>query len=152
MNNTLCLRLITLFVLAVPAIACAELGGNAASARTDQVQMKASVMHGATVSPNFSVQQSQTPSGVIIKEFLSNSGTVFAVSWQGPLMPDLKQLLGQYFNNYVTAAKNNRGGHNHLGIQQADLVVQSSGHLRAFSGFAYIPSLMPAGVTVEQLH
>lgn len=151
MKKISCVRSIVLLVLVVPTLAWGELGGNAASVRTDQVRMKASVMRAAPTDPNFNVQQSQTPSGVTIKEYLSISGTVFAVSWHGPLMPNLKQLLGQYFTNYVTAAKHSRSGHNHLGIQQADLVVHTGGHLRAFSGIAYIPSLMPAGVTVAQL-
>ena len=153
MKHTLHFRSIALvLVLAAPTIACAELGGNATSVQTDQVRMKASVMHTTKTSPNYSVQEIQSPTGVIIKEFVSTTGTVFAVIWQGPLMPNMQQLLGQYFGNYVTAAKTNRSGHNHLSIQQADLVVQSSGHMRAFSGIAYIPSLMPVGVTVAQLH
>lgn len=152
MKNTHSFSFIALLVLVAPTLAWAELGGNAASVQNDQVQLKTSVLHTATTNPNFSVQQSETPNGVIIKEFVSTSGTVFAVTWQGPLMPNLKQLLGQYFDSYVTAATNNRSGYSHLGIQQADLVVQSNGHLRAFSGIAYIPSLMPAGVTVAQLH
>lgn len=142
---------IALLVLAIPTIASAELGGNAATVQTDQVQMKAKVMHTTTSTLNYSVQQFKTPVGVIVKEFISTSGTVFAISWQGPLMPDMQQLLGQYFGQYVSAAKNNRSGHSHLSIQQADLVVQSGGHMRAFSGVAYIPSLMPAGVTITQL-
>ena len=152
MKNRRCFRSILLLVLVAPTLAWAELGGNAASLQTNQVRIKTNVMHTTTTSTNFSMQQNQTPNGVIIKQFISNSGTVFAVTWQGPLMPNLKQLLGQYFDSYITAAKNNQSGHSHLSIQQTDLVVQSSGHLRAFSGIAYIPSLMPAGVTVAQLH
>jgi len=153
MKRTLLFRFITLLVLATPTIVCAELGSNAASVQADQARMKASVMQTTKVSPDFSVQQSQTPTGVTIKEFVSSTtGTVFAVTWEGPLLPNMQQLLGQYFGSYVAAAKTNRGGHSHLSIQQTDLVVQSGGHMRAFSGIAYIPSLMPAGVTVAQLH
>jgi hypothetical protein len=152
MKHSLPFRFIVLLVLTAPTIVCAELGGNASSVQIDQVQMKASIMHTTKTNPNYSVQQIQTPTGVIIKEFVSTTGTVFAVTWQGPLMPNMQQLLGQYFGNYVTAAKTNRGGHNHVSIQQAGgLVLQSSGHMRAFSGIAYIPSLVPVGVTVTQL-
>lgn len=152
MKDILHFRYIALLVLGAPSLACAALGGNTASTQTDQVQMKASVMHTNKTGSNYSVQQTESPTGVIIKEFVSTSGTVFAVTWQGPLMPNMQQLLGQYFGNYVDAAKSNHSGHSHLSIRQADLVVQSSGHLRAFSGIAYIPSLLPAGVTVAQLH
>lgn len=152
MNNALCLRLIILLVLAVPTIASAELGGDAASVQADQHRMNASAIHSAAAGSKFSVQQYQTSNGCTIKEYMTPSGTVFAVTWQGPLMPNLQQLLGKYFSDYVNAAKNNYGSHSHLGIRQSGLVVQSMGYMRAFSGFAYIPSLMPAGVTVEQLH
>jgi len=152
MTNTRCFRCIALLALLAPAITHAELGGKAASVQADLVQMNAGVIHAATTSPNFSVQQIQTPNGITIKEFISSAGTVFAVTWQGPQMPDLRQLLGQYFNDYVSAAKNNRDGHSQLGIQTADLVVQASGYVRAFSGIAYLPGLMPPGVSVAQLH
>lgn len=151
MKKTISFRFIVLLVLAAPTLTWAELGGNAASVQTDQVQMKAGAIHSATTGAKFSMQQYQTSNGCTIKEFMTPSGTVFAVRWEGPLMPNLRQLLGQYFSDYVNAAKNHHGSHSHFSIQQSDLVMQSMGYMRAFSGIAYIPSLMPAGVTAAQL-
>jgi hypothetical protein len=39
-----------------------------------------------------------------------------------------------------------------LQIQQGDLVVQMSGHMRALFGRAYLASAIPSGVNVGDLH
>jgi hypothetical protein len=36
------------------------------------------------------------PRGTTAREYVSPSGQVFAVSWQGQAMPDLGQLLGSW--------------------------------------------------------
>jgi hypothetical protein len=41
--------------------------------------------------------------------------------------------------------------HRHVDISQANLVVHASGHMRAFSGIAYLPQAIPAGVSVGEL-
>ena len=142
--------ILTLLIVALPVAAWAELGGTAASIKTDQVQMKAT-LRPAVSNPNYSVHEIQTPQGVTVKEFVSASGTVFAVAWNGPTMPDLQQLLGQYFDSYTTAAKTPHTGHKHLTISQPGLVVESQGHMRAFFGKAYIPTMLPTGVTAAEL-
>jgi hypothetical protein len=139
-----------LFTLSLPALAWAALGDNAASVQADQAKLKAT-LRPAITTPNYSVHEIQTPEGVVVKEFVATSGTVFAVVWHGPTMPNLQQLLGQYFNDYVAAAKAPHDGHKHLAISQPGLVVESQGHLRAFFGKAYLPTQLPAGVTPAEL-
>ncbi|MEJ2362585.1 MAG: DUF2844 domain-containing protein [Gammaproteobacteria bacterium] len=151
MNNTLCLRLIALCILSVPVIASAALGGKPASAQAGLHPLNATTPNATKTGQAFTVQQYQDKTGTTIKEFITPAGIVFAVTWSGPLMPDMQQLLGQYFTDYVNAAKQNHGSHTHLDIHQAGLVVQAAGYMRAFSGIAYVPSLMPPGVTVAQL-
>lgn len=98
----------------------------------------------------FTVHETQAASGTTVKEFVSPSGVVFAITWRGPVMPDLKQALGRYFERY-TAADNHNGGLHRRMVNESDLVVQSSGRMRAFIGRAYVPQLVPAGVTVDQI-
>lgn len=141
---------LALLALALPLTAWAALGGNVATVQADQAKMKAATRPGATLA-QYSVHELQTPGGITVKEFVTNSGTVFAVSWQGPVMPDLQQLLGQYFSKYVNAARNKHDGHHHLMISQPGLVVHSQGHMRAFFGLAYLPGKLPAGVTPAEL-
>jgi len=133
----------------VPCIASAALGEPEASVQADASQLKGSVK--VTDHASYRLHEIQLPSGTLVREFVGSDGKVFAIAWSGPAIPNLRQTLGQYFDNYVTAAKANRAGHHHLQIQQSDLVVQASGHMRAFSGRAYLPPAVPSGVSVGDL-
>ena len=132
-----------------PCIAEAGLGQAEGSVQTDAVRLKGSIK--ATQYIGYQVQEIQMPSGTLVREFVAANGTVFAVAWNGPAVPNLRQTLGQYFNNFVTAAQAKHGDHHHLQIQQSDLVLQASGHMRAFSGRAYLPQAVPAGVSIADL-
>jgi hypothetical protein len=138
-----------LALLALPFCASATLGESSTSTEVDRASMSATLR--MLPSPKYTVHEIQTPSGTTVREYVSPAGTVFAVAWHGPLMPDLRQALGSYFDRYTEAAKGAQGAHRHLAIREADLVVQSNGHMRAFSGRAYLPQLLPQGVTVEEI-
>lgn len=140
---------IALVMLALPFCASATLGENATSTEVDRASMKATLR----MLPNskYTVHEIQTPSGTTVREYVSSAGSVFAVAWQGPVMPDLRQALGSYFHRYTEAAKEKHAGHRHLAIRESDLVVQSNGHMRSFSGRAYLPQLLPQGVSVEEI-
>ena len=91
--------------------------------------------------------------GMRLREFQNRSGVVFAVVWSGPAMPDLQQLLGASYQTYTTAlaAANHPGLKRPLRIATPNLVVESEGHMRAFSGRAYLPALIPAGTSAADL-
>jgi uncharacterized protein DUF2844 len=131
------------------ASAFAVLGGDAASIEADQVQMKGTLQ--TTQMGSVTVHEIQAASGTAIKEYVSPAGTVFAVTWAGPSLPDLRQLLGSYFTPYVEAVKSQRTGRGPINVKQPDLVVQSGGQMRALFGRAYIPSMVPQGVTADQI-
>jgi len=140
-----------LFVALLPQVACAALGGPEASIAAEAHQLNVSVK--STELTNYRVHELQMSSGTVLREFAGTGGTVFAVAWSGPTIPNLRQALGQYFAAYVTAAQSKRaGGHTHLEIRQNDWVMQSSGHMRSFQGRAYLPQAMPAGVTLDEIH
>jgi hypothetical protein len=90
------------------------------------------------------------PSGATVHEYLSDDGRVYGVAWSGPRMPDLEQLLGKYFPQ-LSQRDRRRGGHHRMRVTGDDLVVQSRGHGNAFSGRAWVPSLLPAGVDPSSL-
>ena len=157
-------------LLPVPLLACisplaqAALGGapedfsppatpasrEASVARVSGTTDTAGTTTTAAAAP-FTMQEHSLPSGTVVRQYVAN-GKVFAVSWQGPSMPDLRRLLGDdYFTQYRQAAAASRSGRGHLHVQDPGLVVQSSGHMRAFSGKAYVPQLLPKGVDLEQL-
>lgn len=129
----------------------ASLGGNADSIQADTAHMRATVNQSG--GNNYEVHQLQSPAGTVVDEYLSPSGTVFAVTWHGPFMPDMQQILGSYFQPYSTALSSQprQYGHRPLNIHQTGLVVQTGGHMRAHWGRVYVPALVPEGVNAEQL-
>jgi len=150
MKHTKPIRSALALALMFPAIASAALGESDASIQADQAQMK-SVLK-VVSRTNFRVHEMQLPSGTVLKQYASMDGLVFAVTWSGPAIPDLRQTLGRHFDSYVTAAKANGANHRQLQIQSADLIVHAGGHMRSFTGLAYLAKSMPAGVTVQDLH
>jgi hypothetical protein len=105
-------------------------------------------------SDAYTVHEMQSASGTTVREYVSSNGTVFAVAWQGPWMPDLRQMLGAYFDDYQRALQTPSGkrrARGSLTIDLPDLMVQISGHPRAFSGRAYVPRLMPLRVQAETI-
>lgn len=134
----------------VPQLASAALGGPETGIADDAQVLKASVK--STDRTTYRVHSIQLASGTLLREYAVQGGTVFAVAWSGPSMPNLRQVLGQYFDTYVSGAKARPGSRHHLEIRQNELVVQSSGHMRAFTGRAYLPQGLPSGVSLDELH
>jgi hypothetical protein len=132
-----------------PRAAHAALGAPYASIATDQARLKASIR--VTPRSSYEVHELTLASGSSVREYVANGGAVFAVTWNGPTMPNLRQLLGDYFANYTAAASAVHGGHNHLAVRQDGLVIQAVGHMRAFTGLAYLPQAIPAGVSIDEL-
>ncbi|MFL6693953.1 MAG: DUF2844 domain-containing protein, partial [Ramlibacter sp.] len=93
--------------------------------------------------------QRQLDSGTVVREFADADGTVFAVSWNGPFLPDLRELLGPTFAVLQDSAA--RGRTSALSISRPDLVLVSAGHMRGFEGRAWLPPKLPAGFDPRQL-
>jgi hypothetical protein len=132
-----------------PSSASASLGGSVSSVETDRVQMKSALVRIAR-SDAFTVHEIQSPTGVTIREYYGPNGVVFGVSWDGEFAPDLRQLLGGYFNQYQNAvqiARRVRKAHSRLDINDSGLIVSATAHNRSFSGIAYAPNLVPSGVS-----
>jgi hypothetical protein len=66
----------------------------------------------------------------------------------------MRQILGNYFVQCQQAAQaqaNTHAGRRPLVIKQPGLVVRAGGHMRSFSGQAYIPDMLPQGVSAEAI-
>ncbi|MFT4069207.1 DUF2844 domain-containing protein [Paraburkholderia sp.] len=130
---------------ALPYAAHATLGQNVSTIDSDRSRLHA-VARAATTQPAYSVHPLTLPSGTQVREYVASNGIVFGVAWDGPTLPDLEAMLGASFDAYVAAGASRRGAP--LAVSNDDLVVFSSGHLRAFTGYAYLPRAVPAGVDV----
>jgi hypothetical protein len=129
----------------------AGLGGDSAN-----VQADADALHGVVKWKSgtlYDVGEFSTDTGIRVREYLSRTGMVFAIAWDGPVLPDLQQLLGSYFVPYTTAlvAQDHLGLRRSLRLASSDLVVESGGHLRAYVGRAYLPLRLPADVALTEL-
>lgn len=135
-----------------PSSVFGALGGDITSVEADRAKMEATLQ--TTSTQLYTVHEMHTANNVTVREFVSPAGKVFGVAWKGASRPDMKQLLGAYFDAYTQAEqkqKAERVGRGPLLIQQPGFVLQMSGHMRALAGRAYIPQLVPAGVQVEEV-
>jgi hypothetical protein len=143
---------LAVFLVACPLALMASLGSNVASVESDRAQMKGTVQ--VRQAAGYAVHEISSAEGTRVREFVSPSGTVFGVAWQGAFSPDMRQLLGDHFNDYeagVKALKSSYVGRRPLDLRLPGLVVQKNGHMRAYNGRAYIPEQVPTGVKVEEL-
>ncbi len=130
--------------------AFAALGGDANSVQADVAKMKGQAR--AMVGSGYTISEITLPSGTVVREYVSPGGKVFAVTWKGMMPPDLQQTLGTYFEQYKAAAATApREGHHHQTVRQPDLVVSTGGHMRAWKGVAYVPSLLPPNFSLNEI-
>jgi len=135
--------------MAFSAPARAALGGDEASVGDDQARLKASCK--IARRSLYSIHEITAPSGTLVREYVAENGRVFAVSWSGPFLPDLRQILGASYEQYRQAPKSAHARGRGVAIDQPGLVVRSSGRMRSFHGFAYLPAQLPQGVTPEEI-
>lgn len=101
---------------------------------------------------NYLTRDTTLVSGTRISEYVSSGGQVFAVTWEGPVLPDLKALLGKYFGAMLAeSARAPRAGRSRIAVNLPEVVINSGGHMRAFEGSAWIPADLPAGFSADDL-
>jgi hypothetical protein len=124
-------------------------GGIAASAA--QSVMRSASSTTSSASSSYTVRETTLGNGTVVREYLAADGSVFGIAWRGPQMPDLNDLLGSYFPQYVAGVKAVRaargGARGPVSVDQSGLVVRSGGHMGAFSGQAWLTPALPAGVS-----
>ncbi len=134
-------------IVCPPAVA--TLGEDVKTVENDRIRMKAQLR--TTTVAGYTVHEIQTPAGTAVREYVAPSGIVFAVAWNGPVLPDFRQTLGRYFDEYHSNASSPRVGRRSLVIEGSDLVVHSFGHMRAFYGNAYVQSLLPPNFSAADI-
>jgi hypothetical protein len=146
------LTVVYVVALIAPLPVSAGLGDSADSIRVDQLSMKARIT--SILSPRYAVHELTSPLGIVVREYVSSSGNIFAVSWHGPFAPDMRRFLAKRFELYSLEVQKQGArklGHSALNIRTPFLVVEDVGRMRAYSGRAYDPSLLPAGVSIDEI-
>lgn len=129
-----------------PLASYAVLGG----APTDAGATARSMLQSAAVAP-YTMRESEDADGVTIHEYALPTNVVFAVTWQGPVRPDMRALLGSYFPNFTNAGASQTRGAGPMVEHSGDFHIESAGRAGHFFGRAVLPRLVPANVRVDQL-
>lgn len=136
----------TLSASAAAAQAAVSSAAAKAAAQTSSAQ--------SSTSAAYTVRQTTLATGTVVREYVSQAGTVFGVGWSGPQPPDLSALLGSYFPQYVAGVQASHAAGVVRGpgiVETSGLVVHSGGHMGAFSGQAWLPQALPAGVSASDI-
>lgn len=137
--------------LSAAAPALATLGGGVASIEADRARLEGRVQ--VTTLAGVTVHEITTAAGTRVREYLTPDGAVFAFTWRGPFIPDLRQLLGSYYEQYAHGVKEaHPTDRRHLSVRLPGLVVESSGRMRAFAGRAWDPALVPQNFSLSNLN
>jgi hypothetical protein len=147
------ITLLPLILIALPSIAFAALGGRVASVDTDRIRVEGALMR-IVQNDTYALHEIRSASGTMIREYVNPTGAVFAVAWDGPWLPDLRQVLGDHFARYQAVMQRRQRSRTARGavlIDEPGLVVQMSGRPRAFKGRAYLPALLPPGLQLDSI-
>jgi hypothetical protein len=138
-----------IFLAARPA--GAALGESCYTVETDRSALSA-VRDSTMTRHGYSVQEFES-GATVVREYVSSSGVVFAVAWNGLTHPDLDQLLGSYAGEYhrVLQQTPRKHGQRSIQLKTDSVVVEKWGHMRNLQGRAYDPALIPAGVSVDEI-
>jgi hypothetical protein len=137
---------------AIPAHA--GLGGDESSVDSDAAALRATTAPTAATESEsttpYHVRSFVTQRGTTVREYVSRSGPVFGVAWQGRRPPDLSVLLGSYYPEYTAASGGMRfHSMHHAVIEGPNSVVVLSGHMGHIVGRAYVKKLAPSGVDAK---
>lgn len=105
-----------------------------------------------TVYNGYTVEQIDSDS-VTVREYVSLTGVVFAIAWNGLIHPDLAPLLGKHADEYEESLRRalHKPGRRQLRVETTRIVVEKWGHMRNLQGRAYIPALIPDGVAIDEI-
>ena len=88
-----------------------------------------------------------------VREYVTASGIVFGLAWNGLTHPDLAPLLGTYAGDYQQGLRKSTRvfGRRKHAMTSGSLVVEKWGHMRNLQGRAYDPALLPSGVNADEI-
>jgi hypothetical protein len=104
-----------------------------------------------TSREHYDVHEMISTDGTSVRAYVEPGGKVFAVTWSGRVQPDLRVVLGPYYARYLEAARAPHPSHHVLTLTAPDLVLSVVKLPRGFAGHAHLPSLVPAGTSVDAL-
>ena len=146
---SLCLGFVLILLFVQQAQAA--LGESTDSLTSDKKALM-TVRSAKITSSNYTVHELQSAT-MTVREYVSSSGVIFGIAWNGLTHPDLTPLLGNYASEHRKAASHTKRqpGSRYAKIKSDNIVVEKWGHMRRLQGRAYIPALIPEGVSVDEI-
>ena len=127
----------------------AALGDDMSAVAADQARLGASLQ--VRQRGGYAIHELAAPTGTKVREFVGESGKVFAVSWSGGWRPNLRDIMGAHYDRFIAGTRGRRVGHGPVRIELPGMVVVMGGRQRAFFGHVILTDLLPVGVKPEDL-
>lgn len=137
-------------VLMLAPAARAALGESRDSVQADSRALGAAAPV-VTSTERYEVHESRTVDGGVVRQYVNSQGTVFAVTWSARFRPNLQQLLGAHYAEYLSAARGHATGHHVFSVTTPGFVIGIVQRPRGSAGTAHLPALLPAGMRAEEL-
>jgi len=130
----------------------ATLGESSDSITLDRKALSAVRRAATTARSGYTVHEIASGS-TVVREYVSPSGIVFGIAWNGLIHPDLTQLLGAYAGEYEEVLRQTprQPGRRRLQVKTNRVVVEKWGHMRNLQGRAYVRALIPPGVRIDEI-
>lgn len=132
------------YFFTLASTAQAELGGGIETIQANQTHFGAT-LHLRRLADH-QVHELTLPHGTRVREYTNTLGKVFAVTWAGSFRPNLRRLMGDYYETYIEATRERpviRGPHR---IELPGMIVIMGGRQRALYGKVYLTALVPPGL------
>lgn len=130
-----------LAVLSTPAQAA--LGDDASAIATDQARLQASLR--ITAMKGYAIHELTSPVGATVREYVGGTGKVFGVSWSGGFRPNLRDIMGSRYDQFIASTRGQRRARGPVRVELPGMVVTMGGYLRTFWGHVYLTDLAPVG-------
>ena len=131
--------------LASAPAAHAGLGEGVESVQRDHIALQGTAL-AVTPTGSYDLHEITIAQDNRVREYVSPTGTVFAVTWSGRSLPNLKAVLGQHYDEYAAASTGHRGSHHVLSVTTPGFVLSIRKLPRGFIGSAHVPALLPPGL------
>ena len=129
----------------------AKLGESSSEIETDR-EIMSGVHKGIRHAGGHRVHE-MTAQGSNVREFVAPNGVVFGVACDGISTYHCTELLGSYKDEYSAAAQDapRRNGSRSRSVQTSHAIIHTWGHMRNLHFTACDPSLVPSGVSCDDV-
>jgi hypothetical protein len=134
---------VALALVGRPAPAQAALGDDASAIAADQSRLQASLR--ITAMKGYAIHELTSPVGSTVRQYVGSVGKVFGVSWSGGFRPNLRDIMGSHYDQFIAGTRGQRRARGPVRVELPGMVVTMGGYLRTFWGHVYLTDLAPAG-------